>query len=65
MRNLRCLLGHHWRFGVGPSADHVGLSCRRCHKITIAAAEPAVESILRIADLKLIGHLFDARGRPR
>jgi hypothetical protein len=65
MRNLRCLLEHHWNFGIGPSNDHVVLTCSHCRKITVVAAEPAVESMRRIADLELIGHHFDARGRPR
>ena len=60
---LRCIFGlHDWRYGVAPGADHVVLTCRHCHAITIAAAEPATESISRLADLKVVGHLFHARG---
>jgi hypothetical protein len=61
MQDLRCLLGQHWSIGIGTSSDHVLLSCHRRRKISIVAAESATESIRRIADLEIIGHLFDAR----
>jgi hypothetical protein len=66
MSNIRCALSiHSWRYGIGPSSDHVVRSCRRCLKITVVAAEPATDQLQRIDDIQADKHPFDARGWPR